>query len=207
MSKNRVEAFSDGVFAVAITILIFNIEIPKVGPGGLLGALESEWPALAAYVASFLTIGVMWINHHSIFERLAGMDRALMVANLLLLMSIAFIPFPTAVLGRYLSSSTDAVTAATFYAAVCLVISLAFGITWTYALRTPRLLSHAFDRETALRRLPRYTVGFLVYLTCIPVARFSPRLVVVLCAAAALYYLVERLPPLETAHTQPRENA
>ena len=70
MSKGRVEAFSDGVFAVAITLLIFNVQIDKAGPGGLLHALLSAWPKYAAYVASFLTIGVMWINHHAIFERI-----------------------------------------------------------------------------------------------------------------------------------------
>jgi len=99
MSKGRVEAFSDGVFAVAATLLIFNIQLDKTAPGGLLAALLAAWPKYAAYVASFLTIGVMWINHHSLFERITRINRALMFLNLLLLMAIVFLPFPTAVLG------------------------------------------------------------------------------------------------------------
>ncbi|HEV3096342.1 MAG TPA: TMEM175 family protein, partial [Candidatus Dormibacteraeota bacterium] len=93
MSKGRVEAFSDGVFAVAITLLIFNIQIDKTAPGGLLHALLGAWPKYAAYVASFLTIGVMWLNHHGMFSRLVRIDRALSFLNLLLLMVIVFLPF------------------------------------------------------------------------------------------------------------------
>src|SRR5260370_461157 len=75
MSKGRLEAFSDGVFAVAATLLIFNIQIDKTAPGGLLSALLAAWPKYAAYVASFLTIGVMWLNHHGMFARIARLDR------------------------------------------------------------------------------------------------------------------------------------
>lgn len=82
MGKSRLEAFSDGVFAVAITVLIFNIQPHKSGPGGLLTALLNAWPSYAAYVASFLSIGVMWLNHHALFERLAHVDRTMVFLNL-----------------------------------------------------------------------------------------------------------------------------
>src|SRR2546425_361269 len=77
MSKGRVEAFSDGVFAVAATLLIFNVQLDKTAPGGLLAALLAAWPKYAAYVAGFLTIGVMWLNHHGLFERIFHLDRTL----------------------------------------------------------------------------------------------------------------------------------
>src|SRR5258708_29971287 len=112
MSKGRVEAFSDGVFAVAATLLIFNITVDKTAPGGLLAALLAAWPKYAAYGASFLTIGVMWINHHSLFERIARMNRQLVFLNLLLLMAIVFLPFPTAVLRRHIPAPRPAHTPA-----------------------------------------------------------------------------------------------
>src|SRR5437588_11237695 len=99
MSKGRVEAFSDGVFAVAATLLIFNVTIDKTAPGGLLAALLAAWPKYAAYVAGFPTIGVMWLNHHGLFERIFHLDRTLRFLNLLLLMPFLFIPFSTAELG------------------------------------------------------------------------------------------------------------
>src|SRR5260370_25656142 len=99
MSKGRLEAFSDGVFAVAATLLIFNIQIDKTAPGGLLSALLAAWPKYAAYVASFLTIGVMWLNHHGMSARIARLDRPLLFLNLLLLMARVLIPSSTAQLG------------------------------------------------------------------------------------------------------------
>src|SRR5229473_5124304 len=126
MSKGRVEAFSDGVFAVAATLLIFNIQIDKAAPGGLLDALLAAWPKYAAYVASFLTIGVMWMNHHGLFERISRIDRALQFINLLLLMAIVFLPFSTAELGANIGVPSDANTAAGLYALNALMIAFGF---------------------------------------------------------------------------------
>ena len=149
MSKGRVEAFSDGVFAVAATLLIFNIQIDKTAPGGLLDALLAAWPKYAAYVASFLTIGVMWLNHHGLFERIARLDRSLTFLNLLLLMAIVFIPFSTAELGGNILVARDANTAASLYAINAFVIAIFFGAVWSYALFHPRLLSTDVDRLAA----------------------------------------------------------
>src|SRR5437588_8254545 len=118
MSKGRVEAFSDGVFAVAITILVFNLQVPAdLRPGTLWNALGALWPSYAAYVASFLTIGVMWMNHHNVFRRLRAVDRNLQLLHLLLLLTVVFVPFPTALLGRFIpAGGDDAAAAATLYA-------------------------------------------------------------------------------------------
>ena len=208
MSKGRVEAFSDGVFAVAATLLIFNITIDKAGPGGLLAALLAAWPKYAAYVASFLTIGVMWINHHSLFERIARMNRALVFLNLLLLMAIVFLPFPTAVLGNNIQVAGDANTAASLYGLNASVIAVLFSGVWTYALTHPDLLAPGVDREEAMRSWPRFSIGLVAYLACIPLGQISPMAVVIVCAALGVYYLFERLPdftrqPAAGARRQP----
>ncbi len=196
MSKGRVEAFSDGVFAVAATLLIFNIQLDKTAPGGLLSALLAAWPKYAAYVASFLTIGVMWLNHHGLFERIAHLDRALTFINLLLLMAIVFIPFSTAELGANILVPRDANTAASLYAINASVIAVFFGAVWGYALTHPDLLSPDVDRQAALRAWPRFSVGSVVYLACIPLGQVSPIAVVIVCSALAVYYFFERLPDI-----------
>ena len=196
MSKGRVEAFSDGVFAVAATLLIFNIQIDKTAPGGLLAALLAAWPKYAAYVASFLTIGVMWLNHHGMFARIARLDRPLVFLNLLLLMAIVFIPFSTAQLGANILVARDANTAASLYAINASVIALFFGAVWTYALTHPHLLAPDIDREAAMRAWPRFSVGSVVYLACIPLGQLSAIAVVFVCAALAVYYAFERLPDI-----------
>jgi uncharacterized membrane protein len=196
MSKARAEAFSDGVFAVAITVLIFNVtdSIHKQGPGDLLPALLGGWPAYAAYVASFLTIGVMWINHHGMFQRLAIIDRPLLFVNLLLLMAIVFLPFPTALLGENIAVPQDNRAAASFYALNAVVIATFFSVLWTYALTHPSLLTAHFDARSAMRATPRYAVGLIGYLLCVPLGQISPIAVVIVCAVLAVYYMFERLP-------------
>ena len=196
MSKGRVEAFSDGVFAVAATLLIFNIQIDKTAPGGLLAALLAAWPKYAAYVASFLTIGVMFMNHHGLFERITRLDRALVFINLLLLMAIVFLPFSTAELGLNIQVAHDANTAASLYAINAFVIAILFGAVWWYALSHPDLLAPTIDRQAALRAWPRFWVGSVVYLGCVPLGQFSPIGVVIACAAIAVYYVFERLPDI-----------
>ena len=196
MSKGRVEAFSDGVFAVAATLLIFNIQIDKTAPGGLLAALLAAWPKYAAYVASFLTIGVMWINHHSLFERIARLNRALLFLNLLLLMAIVLLPFSTAELGSNILVPRDANTAASLYGLNASVIAVFFSGVWTYALTHPVLLAADVDRELAMRSWPRFSVGLVAYLACVPLGQLSPMAVVVVCAALAVYYMFERLPEI-----------
>jgi len=194
MGKARVEALSDGVFAVAMTILIFSVEAPKVAPGHLLGALWAEWPSYAAYVGTFFTVGVVWVNHHAFFERLTRVDRPLITLNLCLLIVVVFIPFPTGLLGHYIQSGSDANTAATFYALVFVLLAIFFIALWVYALTHPGLLASGFDPNQGWRRLPRFSVGFVIYLACIPLAQVSPVAVVVGMALTAVYYLFESLP-------------
>jgi len=196
MSKGRVEAFSDGVFAVAITILVFNLQVPAdLRPGTLWHALGALWPSYAAYVASFLTIGVMWMNHHNVFRRIRAVDRNLQLLNLLLLLAVVFVPFPTALLGRFIpAGGEDAAAAATLYALTSIGIGLFFSSAWMYVLSRPELLAPGLDPTEVRRRLPFFSVGPVVYIACLFIARFSPILVVALCAIVAVYYFWDWLP-------------
>ena len=117
MSTNRLESFSDGVFAVAITLLVLGIDVPDVGPNGSLGhALAANWPQYAAYVVSFLTIGIIWINHHAMISRLRAADHVILILNLLLLMAIAVLPFVTDLVAAYLRHPDGRSFAAVLYA-------------------------------------------------------------------------------------------
>src|SRR5919204_3739632 len=130
--SGRVEAFSDGVFAIAITLLILEIKVPKTAEGdGLWQALGAQWPSYAAYVVSFLVIGIMWINHHQLFSYVAHVDRTLMFLNLLVLMVVAAVPWPTAVLAEYLREEDASHVAAAVYSLVMVVMAFTFqGLWW-----------------------------------------------------------------------------
>ena len=196
MRKERVEAFSDGVFAVAITILVFNVQPPPgVAAGQLWQALGELWPTYAAYAASFTTIGVMWLNHHSIFDRLRQVDRTVQILNLLLLMAIVIVPFPTSLLGHYIpAGGVDARAAATAYAISAVLIGALFSVLWTYVLAHPDLLAAGVDVAAVRRRLPLFALGSVVYIACLFIAQVSPIAVVALCALTATYYAFDLIP-------------
>jgi TMEM175 potassium channel family protein len=136
----RVEAFSDGVFAIAITLLVLDIRIDTAEYEDLWRALADEWPAYLAYVTSFLTVGSVWIAHHSLFSHLRYIDPVLLRLNLLLLMAAAFLPFPTGVLAQAFHASEDAErTAVALYGATALVIELLLQASVRYAASRPEL--------------------------------------------------------------------
>src|SRR5215472_15219390 len=119
MDSARLEAFSDGVFAVAITLLALNLIVPGPGHGKLSTQLVHHWPSFAGYLVSFLTIGIIWVNHHTLFKNFAKIDRALLFFNLLLLFFVVAIPFATSTLALYLRhGGTQASVAAALYQAI-----------------------------------------------------------------------------------------
>ncbi|MGH7764574.1 MAG: TMEM175 family protein [Candidatus Dormibacteraceae bacterium] len=137
MNKSRVEAFSDGVFAVASTLLVFNLVAPRV-THGLDAALLSAWPSYAAYAISFGTIIVIWVNHHVVFENIERVDRRLLFINALLLLTVAAIPFPTGLLAQYLQAGHDQQTAAFAYGLTMSAMAVAFSLVTLYARRYRR---------------------------------------------------------------------
>jgi uncharacterized membrane protein len=138
--KGRVEIFSDGVFAIAITLLVLDITVEPSDFNDLRHALLHEWPAYLAYVTSFLTVGSVWIAHHNLFSRLRFIDPTLLRLNLLLLMTAAFLPFPTSVLARALHhGGTAERTAVVFYGGAALLIELVLRAAQRYAASRPEL--------------------------------------------------------------------
>jgi TMEM175 potassium channel family protein len=162
----RIEAFSDGVFAIAITLLVLEIHIPSAETGrtsGLVMALRELWPSYLGYVISFVTIGIMWANHHSIFSLVRRSDRYFMLINVAFLMGISFLPFPTAVLAEYLPEPEQRQTAVAFYSATLVVIALLFNVLWRYAIRGGHLLEPNADRKAMGVISQRYVLGPFVY--------------------------------------------
>jgi uncharacterized membrane protein len=145
----RIEAFSDGVFAIAITLLVLEIKVPThstVEASGLASALLSLYPSYLAFLTSFATILVMWVNHHRIFSLVRRSDHAFLYWNGLLLLFVTFVPFPTAVLAEYLLHS-EAKVAAGVYAGTFLAIAIAFAGLWRHASQSGRLLAQGAKQE------------------------------------------------------------
>jgi uncharacterized membrane protein len=134
LKKSRAEAFSDGVFAVAATLLVFNLADPSVKEG-LGRALVELWPSYAAYAISFFTIVVIWVNHHAVLDSIERLDRRLLFINGLLLLTVAIIPFPTGVLAHYLQRGHDQTAAAVAYGLTMTTMSVAFSLFNLYARR------------------------------------------------------------------------
>jgi uncharacterized membrane protein len=190
---SRLEAFSDGVFAIAITLLVLDIRVPKDPPDGLARALVDQWPNYAAYVVSFLIIGIIWVNHHATFQNVRRVDRPLLFVNLALLLVVAAIPFPTALLAEYLLSSDGAHVAAAVYSAVMLAMSICFVALWAYLARRPELLDGSVGASVARERLRRSSLGIVVYPFTIALAFVSAPLTLAVHFGIALFYVFERV--------------
>ncbi len=194
MSKSRLEAFSDGVFAIAATLLVLDLHV-QARSGGLARALWHEWPHYATFVVSFLTIGIIWVNHHGQFQRIDTVNRTLLFLNLLLLMFVVLIPFPTELLASYLHSGSDQHVAAAVYSGVMLVMGMCFAASWRYAAAHEELLSRAISPQELRALIRRNAVGQGVYVLALGLAFVSAPICLALCALAAIYYtLPGRLP-------------
>ncbi len=202
MSTGRAEAFSDGVFAVAITVLVFGllpIGAKTLGAGILLRA----WPQYFAYVVSFLTIGIMWMNHHTILAHVARVDRPLLVLNLLLLLGIVAIPFPTALVAEHLRGPGGTVATVT-YGLIMIVISAGFAGLWVYVVTHAPALGAALPPEALRSSIPGFTLGGAAYVAGTLVALVSAVAAMVIFGALAVYYLFEHLPsPAGDAEADP----
>jgi uncharacterized membrane protein len=190
VSKGRIEAFSDGVFAIAITLLILEIKVPHPGERGLWHELAQLWPSYLAFFTSFLTIGIVWINHHAQFDRFAHVDRTLNFLNLFLLLWVSFVPFPTALVAEYLrdGNTSDQHTAATVYAATFLALSLTFFALWRYASGA-KLLTHDLSQRQVAALTRRNSVGQIAYAISLGLAFVSATASLALCTLTAIYYI------------------
>jgi TMEM175 potassium channel family protein len=190
MSTNRMEAFSDGVFAIAITLLVLEIHVPEPGAGESLGhELLAQWPSYAAFVVSFLTIGVIWINHHAMVRRLRVTDHSILIWNLLLLMTVSALPFTTALMAAYLKQGQGESLAAAVYSGSFLLMSLVFsGMNRHILFERVELLEEGLDESVRRLTLKRGVVGLLPYAIATAVAALTPYLTLAICAAIAVFY-------------------
>lgn len=186
----RMEAFSDGVFAIAITLLVLGIKVPRgqdLGPQSSLAyALIRQWPHYLAFITSFVTILAKWVNHHRIFTFVERTDHAFLYWNGLLLLFITFLPFPTSLLAEYFLHP-DAGTAGAVYAGTYLAIAAAFQGLWRHASKDDRLLKPDIDRGQLAQITKQYRFGPLLYLVAFAVSFWSAGLSVVLCLCLALF--------------------
>ena len=189
MSTSRLEAFSDAVIAVAATLLVLNLVVPLAGHHGLAHALGRRWPAYAAYATSFITIGIIWINHHVVIGRLREADHAILILNLLLLMTIGVLPFATNLLSVYLNRPRGQHLAAAVYAGAFLLMSIAFAVlNWHILMRKAHVLRTKLPDEERQRILLRFTTGLGPYMVATGLAFVSQYATLAICAAIALFY-------------------
>jgi TMEM175 potassium channel family protein len=194
VSRSRLEAFSDGVFAIAITLLVLTIAQPATADYARLARfLLEQWPGLAAYVVSFAVIGIMWLNHHTIFENLASLDRGFFYLNLVLLMTIAFLPYPTGVFGNALHHGHGARAAAVFYSATMAVNAYVWSALWFHASRHRRLLVPAFPEEQRRLATVAFTGGSAVYTLTVGVAFINAYACLAVHGGLAVYYALDPL--------------
>jgi len=147
MSTGRLETFADGVFAIAATLLILNVTVPRPGNGNLAHELGTHWPSYVAYAVSFLTIGIMWVNHHFVLTQIGRADRAFLFLNIFLLLCVAFVPFPTRLLAEALRTP-DARAAAVAYGVTMTTTAVFFNALWLYAISRGGHLIEAHVRPT-----------------------------------------------------------
>jgi uncharacterized membrane protein len=205
VGSRRAESFSDGVFAVAITVLVFNLlpiadktagSLTVTGRHGHPG-LVHYWPAYLAYVISFLIIGIMWLNHHLMLALVAKVNRTLLVLNLLLLMGIVALPFPTALVADHLTGSGGqhgATVAVVTYGLLMIAISVCFGSTWLYISRHLQALGGRATVQPSRSSTLRFVSGNAGYVAGTLIALFSPVGGLIIFGLLAIYYMFEHLP-------------
>jgi uncharacterized membrane protein len=194
VDRTRLEAFSDGVFAVAITLLALNLTLAGPGHGKLTDQLASHWPAFVAYAISFFTIGIIWVNHHALLRSVNAVDRTLLFLNLVLLLFVVLIPFSTATAADYLSKNNwDSRVAMAMYAGVFVGMSLGFGGIFEWTLHSESVDQPVPPERRWAARI-RFVGGAGVYAVAVVIALFSAYAAFILMGLVAVYYIFERTP-------------
>ena len=188
MKSSRLEAFSDGVFAVAITLLVFDLKVPVIASAHLGRALGHEWPSYLAFTISFLSIGICWVNHHSIFDLVEKVDRALLFTNLGLLLGIVSIPFTTSLVATWYHQGSNAKWAIGVYCANWVFVSLFFMLN-VYYLKTREHLSSHSAVITLGSLLQKGYIGLSAYTLATVIALIYPVVSFLICLFLAIYYV------------------
>ncbi len=196
MSGRRVEAFSDGVFAIAITLLVLDLVVPsrkELEPGQLGVFLTHQWPSYLAYLVSFLVIGIIWVNHHTVFGKVRTVNRQVLFVNLALLLIVSAIPFPTRMIAEYLTAGADAHLAAAIYSATMLAMGLTYSALWIAVTRDTRLLHEHVDPVASRAALRRFGMGNILYLATIGLAFVNAIATLAVHGVMAIYYCFDQL--------------
>jgi uncharacterized membrane protein len=190
VSTNRLESFSDGVIAVAITLLVLDIGVPGIHHAGTLAhALLDNWQYYLAYVTSFITIGIIWINHHVMIGRLREADHTILILNLLLLMCIGVLPFTTSLLTTYIRQGRGDHLAAGVYAGSLLLMSIAFAtLNRHILLRKAHRLRDELSEERRRYILSRGLTGIVPYVIATALAAVNPFVSLGICVGVGLFY-------------------
>jgi TMEM175 potassium channel family protein len=175
--SGRIEAFSDGVFAIAITLLVLDISVPTTGFDHMWSAIGDQWPSYVAYVTSFWTIGGLWIVHHGVFRRMRNADYTVLLMNLALLMFVAFLPFPTKLMADALQRTGEH-PAVLFYGATLFAISLTVSGIARYAAARPELVPDGSARDEVRDIAAQTTPSLGFYGVVIALAFLAPKVAV-----------------------------
>jgi uncharacterized membrane protein len=190
LSTSRLETFADGVFAIAATLLILNVDAQVSETHHLGSRLLHIWPSYLAYAVSFVTIGIMWVNHHTVMAQIDRTDRRFLLATVGLLMCIAFVPFPTRLVAEHIRAE-GARDAALAYGFTMVATAVMFSVTWFYASRGNRLLRADANPSIVTGISRSYLPGPWIYLGGTLIAFASPTASVLVFMAMALFYVLE----------------
>ncbi len=187
----RIEAFSDGVFAIAITLLVLELHVPELKGGDtpvhLLDALKMQWPGYIAFIISFFSIFIIWVNHHKVFKQIYKRNTGLMFANGLILFLVSLVSYPSALLARfYLTDSKQ--LSVTIYTGLFVLINLAFNILWQQATLDKKLLRPEISGAAIRQLRNNYLYGFPTYLAAFVVSFFYPDLALVICVLLWVFW-------------------
>src|SRR5579884_2818994 len=189
---DRLVAFSDAVFAIAVTLLVLDLHEPTVS-SGLLHALLKAWPGYLGYALSFLIVGIIWAQNHLMFRFIRRTDHLFLLINVVFLMWVAVVPYPTAILARYLENPAERQTATALYTGVFLVGGLLINLQWQYAIHRDHLLAADADRGTIRKLTWNYAAGPVLYLADFALAFVSPPASIALIFLINLFFAISPL--------------
>jgi TMEM175 potassium channel family protein len=196
MNRARLEAFSDGVFAVAITLLALNLAVKGPGYGTLAHQLAEQWSGYVAYLISFFTIGIIWVNHHALVSNVVQVSRTLLFLNLVLLLFVVLVPVATGTVGDYLAhGGSDAKLAVAMYGVVLVGMSVGFSSMLEWSLGEGRTRVPVPPDKRGAARV-RFMSGGLVYLLIVAIAFVNALVALGLSGLVAVYYIFESTPAL-----------
>lgn len=193
MPTGRLEAFSDGVFAIVVTLLVLDLHGPA-DHQSMANALSSQGYPIAAYFVTFLIVGVLWMNHHAMFQIVARADRRVLFTNLILLMFVSATPYTASLSATGLHrGGFDAKVGAAAFSAVFMALGFTYSALWI-ALTRESVVHEHLDASRARRRIFRFGAGNLVYVALIGLSFVAPLAVLILQGVVAVYYAFDQIP-------------